>query len=196
MAACSPRRRTWPIRSGDVLLLALAVGGCWSSPRVPVVLRHRQCRPGGQRRRRQFNLLQPKSRFGYIANGVAWPISLTLLAVARVDPATAGSRSSGTDRIAGFALPPSVSLIRIGILAAASFGHIGRPAIAPRHGDAPRGEAPVGAERAGGAGAEDRPFPVAHRQDLGPDHRDRGGPPDRLHHPVVRAGPRVRAEGA
>jgi two-component system, sensor histidine kinase and response regulator len=115
---------------GDVLLLALAVGGLLVLPRgfrpffalAGVALAANAVGDG-------FNLLQPMSRFGYVANGIAWPISLTLLAVAvwilppRVE-------RPGTDRIAGFALPAFGVLIGIGILAAASVGHIGRPAIA------------------------------------------------------------------
>ena len=76
-----------------------------------------------------FNLLQPTSRFGYVANGVAWPISLTLLAVAVwILPPDVENR--GFDRVAGFALPAFGVAISMGILVVASFVHIGRPAIA------------------------------------------------------------------
>ena len=115
---------------GDVLLLALAVGGLLVLPRgfrpffavAAVALAANAVGDG-------FNLLQPMSRFGYVANGMAWPISLTLLAIAvwilppRVE-------NPGTDRIAGFALPAFGALVSMGILVAASFGHVGRPAIA------------------------------------------------------------------
>jgi PAS domain S-box-containing protein len=115
---------------GDVLLLALAVGGLLVLPKgfrpffalVCVALAGNAIGDG-------FNLLQPTSRFGYVANGVAWPISLTLIAVAvwilppRVE-------NPGTERVAGFALPAFGAAISMGILVVASFGHVGRPAIA------------------------------------------------------------------
>ncbi len=115
---------------GDLLLLSLCVGALFVLPRG--------FRPffalaglalGANAIGDTFNLLQPASRFGYVANGIAWPISLTLLAVAvwilppRVE-------HPGTDRIAGFTLPAFGVAISMGILVVASFVHIGRPAIA------------------------------------------------------------------
>ena len=69
---------------GDVLLLALAIGGLAVLPRgLPALLHHRRRRAREPTRSVTcFNLLQPNSRFGYVANGAAWPISLTLLAIA------------------------------------------------------------------------------------------------------------------
>jgi two-component system sensor histidine kinase/response regulator len=115
---------------GDLLLFALCVGGLMVLPRgfrpffviVCIALAANAIGDG-------FNLLQPTSKFGYIANGAAWPISLTLVAVAvwilppRVE-------SPGTDRIPGFALPAIGVAISLGILVVASFVHIGRPAVA------------------------------------------------------------------
>ena len=115
---------------GDVLLLALAVGGLLVLPRgfrpfFGVVCVALAANAVGD----TFNLLQPASKLGYVANGAAWPISLTLIAVA-VWILPPKVQRPGSDRIAGFALPAFGAAISMGILAVASFGHIGRPAIA------------------------------------------------------------------
>jgi two-component system sensor histidine kinase/response regulator len=115
---------------GDVLLCALAVGGFLVLPRgfrvffalASVALVANAVGDG-------FNLLQPDSRFGYISNGAAWPISLTLIALA-VWILPANIEKPGTDRIAGFALPAFGAGIGMVILFLASLGHLGRPAIA------------------------------------------------------------------
>ena len=115
---------------GDVLLFALCVAGVLVLPRgfrpffavACVALGVNAIGDG-------FNLLQPMSRFGYVSNGVAWPVSLTLLAVAVwILPPDVENR--GFDRVAGFALPAFGVAISMGILVVASFVHIGRPAIA------------------------------------------------------------------
>ncbi len=114
---------------GDILLLALAVGGFAVLPRgfrpffaiAGVALAANAIGDG-------FNLLQPMSRFGYVANGAAWPISLTLLAIA-VWILPAHIEHPGTDRIAGFKLPAFGAAIGVVILLIASFGHMGKPAI-------------------------------------------------------------------
>jgi len=119
---------TYPL--GDLLLFAFCVGGILVLPKgfrpfFAVACVALVANAIGD----TFNLLQPTSTFGYIANGVAWPISLTLLAVAvwilppRVE-------SFGVDRIPGFALPAFGVAVSLGILVAASFVHVGRPAIA------------------------------------------------------------------
>src|SRR6185437_16694649 len=67
---------------GDVLLLALCIGGFAVLPKgyrpfftlAGIALAANAIGDA-------FNLLQPDSRFGYIANGAAWPVSLTLLAI-------------------------------------------------------------------------------------------------------------------
>ena len=114
---------------GDVLLLAVAIGGFAVLPRgfrpffalAGVALAANAIGDG-------FNLLQPTSRFGYVANGAAWPISLTLLAIA-VWILPANIEHPGTDRIAGFKLPAFGAAISVVILLIASFGHMGKPAI-------------------------------------------------------------------
>jgi PAS domain S-box-containing protein len=115
---------------GDMLLFALCVGGLLVLPKgfrpffalACVALGANAIGDG-------FNLLQPASRFGYVANGAAWPISLTLIAVA-VWILPPEVENPGTDRVAGFALPAFGVVISLGILVVASFVHIGRPAIA------------------------------------------------------------------
>jgi two-component system, sensor histidine kinase and response regulator len=114
---------------GDVLLLAVAIGGFAVLPRgfrpffalAGVALAANAIGDG-------FNLLQPTSRFGYVANGAAWPISLTLLAIA-VWILPANIEHPGTDRIAGFKLPAFGAATGVVILLIASFGHMGKPAI-------------------------------------------------------------------
>ena len=114
---------------GDVLLLAMAVGG--------MVVLSRGFRPffaiaavalAVNAIGDTYNLLQPDSRIGYIANGVAWPVSLTLLALAAwVHRPSAESRK--TDMVSGFAVPSFGVLAGMSILWTASFGRVGRPAV-------------------------------------------------------------------
>ncbi len=115
---------------GDILLLSLCIGGLAALPRgfrpffalASVALAANAIGDG-------FNLLQPDSRFGYIAHGMAWPISLTLLAIAVwILPPTV--RHPGSDRTPGFVLPAFGAAISLTILCVASFGHVGRPAVA------------------------------------------------------------------
>ena len=115
---------------GDVLLFALCVAGVLVLPRGFRPFFAVACVALGVNAIGDtFNLLQPASRFGYVSNGVAWPISLTLLAVAVwILPPDVENR--GFDRVAGFALPAFGVAISMGILVVASFVHIGRPAIA------------------------------------------------------------------
>ena len=130
---------------GDVLLFALCVAGVLVLPRgfrpffavACIALGVNAIGDG-------FNLLQPMSRFGYVSNGVAWPVSLTLLAVAVwILPPDVENR--GFDRVAGFALPAFGVAISMGILVVASFVHIGRPAIALATHHPPRGVGALGA---------------------------------------------------
>jgi len=115
---------------GDILLFTLCVGGLAVLPRgfraffaiACVALAANAIGDG-------FNLLQPASRMGYIANGAAWPIALTLLALA-VWILPPNVEHPATDRVAGFALPAFGAAISIVILFVASFGHIGKPALA------------------------------------------------------------------
>ena len=115
---------------GDLLLLALCVGGMLVLPRGFRPFFAIACVAlGANAIGDTFNLLQPTSRFGYVANGAAWPISLTLLAIA-VWILPPKIENHGFDRVAGFALPAFGVALSMGILVAASFVHIGRPAIA------------------------------------------------------------------
>jgi two-component system sensor histidine kinase/response regulator len=115
---------------GDILLFTLCVGGLAVLPRgfrpffaiACVALAANAIGDG-------FNLLQPASRMGYIANGAAWPISLTLLALA-VWILPPKVELPATDKVGGFALPAFGAAISIIILFVASFGHVGRPALA------------------------------------------------------------------
>ena len=121
---------------GDLLLLALAVGGLAILPK-------------GYRRflviagiavtvnavGDAYNLLQPNSRIGYVANAVAWPISLLMLAIAAwTQPATSWTRpvtaqKVGTEKTAGFVLPALGALAAMAVLASATFGHMNQAAL-------------------------------------------------------------------
>jgi two-component system, sensor histidine kinase and response regulator len=115
---------------GDVLLLALAVGGLAVLPRsyrpffalVCLGLAANAIGDG-------FNLLQPASRVGYVSNGAAWPVSLTLLAVA-VWLIPSEMEDPAVDTSAGFALPAFGALVGMALLLTASFGDVGKPVIA------------------------------------------------------------------
>ena len=125
---------------GDVLLLALALGG------LAVLSRHYRTFFGiaagamainlvGD----MFNLLQPNSKAGYVANAVVWPISLLFLAIATwVLPATAGrpfsekavdAERAGGERTAGYAIPALGGVAGMLVLVVASVGHMGKPAV-------------------------------------------------------------------
>jgi two-component system, sensor histidine kinase and response regulator len=115
---------------GDVLLFALAIGALVVLPRgfrpfFAIVCAALMVLGIGD----GFNLLQPDSRLGYVSNGVAWPIALTLLALAVwiLPPAI---ENRGPDRLPGYALPAFGAAISITLLFVASFGHLGRPAVA------------------------------------------------------------------
>ncbi len=114
---------------GDVLLLALCIGALAVLPRgyrpffaiASVALAANALGDA-------FNLLQPDSRFGYIANGAAWPISITLLAIG-VWVLKADIEVPRVDRVPGFTLPSIGALIGLVVLFLASVAHIGRPAV-------------------------------------------------------------------
>jgi two-component system sensor histidine kinase/response regulator len=115
---------------GDLLLLALALGGLAILPKsyrrflwiASVAL---AANATGD----IFNLLQPASKLGYIANGVAWPISILMLAIgAWVLPVTAQKMSA--EKATGFALPIVGAAASMFVLLSASFGHAGRVAVA------------------------------------------------------------------
>jgi len=115
--------------SGDVLLLALAIGGIAVLPReyrrfLAIASVAFAANATGD----LFNLLQPNGKVGYVTNAVAWPISLLMLAIAAwVQPAKI--EKANTERIAGFTLPTIGALASMFILFSASLGHMGRPAV-------------------------------------------------------------------
>ncbi len=114
---------------GDLLLLCLAVGGLAVLPR-----RYRRffwvasVAMSSNATGDLFSLLEPNSKVGYIANAVAWPISLLLLAMATwllpVNAEKVGAEKSG-----GFALPLLGAVGSMVILFLASVGHVGRVAV-------------------------------------------------------------------
>jgi len=114
---------------GDALLFALAVGA--------LVVLSREYRPflaiasfafAANAIGDTYNLLAPASKAGYVANSVAWPISLLLLATAtRILPAHVERPTK--ERVAGFVIPTVGVLGGIFILLTASLGHVGRPAV-------------------------------------------------------------------
>ncbi len=115
---------------GDVLLFMLGIGAIFVLPRgfrpffaiACVALVANAIGDG-------FNLLQPDSHIGYVSNGVAWPVSLTLFAVAVwVLPPSVDKPLA--DRVPGYALPAFGAVISIILLLFASFGYVGRSAVA------------------------------------------------------------------
>ena len=117
-----------------------------------------------------FNLLQPASRMGYIANGAAWPISLTLLALA-VWILPPKVELPAADKVGGFALPAFGAAISIIILFVASFGHVGRPALALATITLLVATVRMGLTVREAHAMKTGAVPVSDRQDLGPDRR-------------------------
>jgi PAS domain S-box-containing protein len=124
---------TYPV--GDLLLLALAIGGLTILPkeyrRFLIIASFAMiANATGD----IYALLQPDSRIGYVANAVAWPISLLLLAIATwVQPVNARVRrvhaeSVTTERTAGFTLPALGALAGMFVLFSANFEQVGRVA--------------------------------------------------------------------
>jgi two-component system sensor histidine kinase/response regulator len=109
---------------GDVLLLSLAVGCLSVMPRpyrrfLGVVAVAQATNALGD----TFNLLSPDSHLGYVANAVAWPISLLAIAVAVwVLPNETERRPM--ERHAGFVLPIFGSLASMVVLTTATVGHV------------------------------------------------------------------------
>ena len=97
---------------GDLLLLALAVGGITILPKeyrrfLVIATTAMAFNLTGD----TFNLLQPDSKLGYICNAVAWPTSLLMLAVAtwvqpvNVEVRPANAYNLNTEKTAGFMFP-------------------------------------------------------------------------------------------
>ncbi len=114
---------------GDLLLLSLAVGGLAILPRKY----HRFFWIAGIGMASNatgdlFSLLEPASKVGYVANAVAWPVSLLMLAIAAwALPANAEKVSA--ERTGGFVLPLVGAAGSMFILFYASIGHVGKVAI-------------------------------------------------------------------
>jgi two-component system sensor histidine kinase/response regulator len=121
---------------GDLLLLAVAVGGLTILPkeyrRFLVIA---SCAMVANATGDLFNLLQPDSKLGSVTNAAAWPVSLLLLAIATwAQPAAAWLRSDtagtvDTDRTAGFAVPAFGAAASMVVLFTATFGHVGKDAV-------------------------------------------------------------------
>jgi two-component system sensor histidine kinase/response regulator len=122
---------------GDLLLLSLAVGGLTILPKefrrfFVIASFALATNATGD----VFNLLQPNSKVGYVANAVAWPISLLSLAIATwVQPANAKAQSAraekvDTEKTAGFVLPALGAIAGMVVLLSASFGHVEKTAAA------------------------------------------------------------------
>jgi PAS domain S-box-containing protein len=120
---------------GDLLLLALAIGGLTILPKeyrrfLTIASFAMVANATGD----LYSLLQPDSKIGYVANAVAWPISLLLLAIATwVQPTNARvprvhAESVTTERTAGFTIPALGALASMFVLLSASFGHVGKVA--------------------------------------------------------------------
>jgi two-component system sensor histidine kinase/response regulator len=122
---------------GDVLLLALAIGGLAILPRgfrrfLFLASIAFACNAIGD----TFNLLESTSKLGFITNASAWPISLFVLAVAtwaqpahlQVNPGNASNVNP--EKTAGFALPTAGALAGIVILISATLGDADRASIA------------------------------------------------------------------
>src|SRR5580658_7487906 len=120
---------------GDLLLLALAVGGLTILPKeyrrfLVIASVALVANAIGD----TYNLLQPNSHLGYIANGGAWPVSLFLFALATwVQPSTAwvppaNAEMAGSEKTAKFAFPALGALLSMVVLLSFSFsvGHVGK----------------------------------------------------------------------
>ena len=114
---------------GDLLLLALAVGSVAVLPKgyrrlLFIVAAAMAATATGD----LYNLLQPNSKVGYIANSLAWPLALLILVLGMwMQPATVEKVEK--DRTGSFALPILGALASLFILFDASTGHASRSAV-------------------------------------------------------------------
>jgi PAS domain S-box-containing protein len=133
-ALAAATQMAYPV--GDLLLLALAIGALGILPReYRRVLIIAGIAFAANSVGDLFNLLQPASKIGYIANGVAWPTSLLMLALAGwSQPAKTvqalTTEKVKTERTAGFAVPAVGAFASLLVLVSASLGHIERLAVA------------------------------------------------------------------
>jgi PAS domain S-box-containing protein len=125
---------------GDVLLLALAIGALAVLPKdfqkfFGITAAAMATNLLGD----AYNLFQPSSKVGYVANAIVWPVALLLIAVAtwnlpedarRVTSSRVVSTDAvGTERSAGFIIPIVGSMVGVAVLVAATLGEVGKPAM-------------------------------------------------------------------
>jgi len=126
---------TYPV--GDLLLLALVVGALTILPRdyrrfLVIAGVAMAANATGD----LFNLLDGSSGVGYVANAVAWPVSLLLLATgtwvlpARDSAPAVNAEKVSAERTPGLVLPSLGALASMFILVYASVDHVGRAALA------------------------------------------------------------------
>ena len=126
-ALSAATKMAYPV--GDLLLFALAVG---SIAVLPKQYRRFLVIAGAALAAVAtgdlFNLLQPSSRIGYVANAIAWPVALLMFAIGMwTQPATV--EQADNERPASFALPALGAVACIFILFDASTGHANRSAV-------------------------------------------------------------------
>ncbi len=105
---------------GDVLLLALVVGGTAILPgrRLPWLLFATACAINGIGD--TFNLLGTTSQVGVVFNGIAWPIAITLMSISVWVPPGPRQLLEG-GKLPGFALPGAGALAGLLILFVGAF---------------------------------------------------------------------------
>ncbi len=116
--------------AGDLLLLAVAIGGLAAVPRdrrrvLGLIALAVSVNAIGD----TYNLLQPNSRMGYIANAAAWPISLLLISIAAWQQSPHDSKLAPS-KTGGFVLPGVGAGAGLVILLFASISKVGSGAIA------------------------------------------------------------------
>jgi diguanylate cyclase len=111
---------------GDVLLLALVVGGTAILPgrRLPWLLFATACAVNGIGD--TFNLLESTSQVGVVFNGIAWPIAITLMSISVWVPPGPRQLLEG-DKLPGFALPGAGALAGLVILFVGALQQQGTP---------------------------------------------------------------------
>ena len=116
---------------GDVLLLALAIGALRGPVEgVPAILRHRRVRPRRERDRRHLQPARSPTAKSATSRTPSLGRSRCCCSPSRSGRFPPQRRSARVrERIAGFALPASGRSAAIFILFAASFGHVGKPAV-------------------------------------------------------------------
>jgi two-component system sensor histidine kinase/response regulator len=115
--------------TGDLLLLALALGAMAVLPKEYRKFLGTFClamvfNAVGD----MFNLVQPDSKIGHVANGAAWPIALLMLAVACwIQPAQVPKMA--VEKTTGFMLPALAALAGMFILVSATIGNVGKAGV-------------------------------------------------------------------